>query len=458
MKTQAKPKRTTTKSVVKKSPKNSHLLLTPTPPLGWNSFDCYGCAASEKTLMGNLEVMASKLKRFGYEYFVVDNGWFGEYEIDPGEEFPKVTHAQDVRLDAYGRYIPSECYFPNGLKPIIDRTHELGLKFGIHIMRGISRKAVELNLPIFGTKYRAADVADKTSICGWCHYNYGVDMSKPGSQDFYNSYVNQLAGWGVDFIKADDITGYPEEVEAVAKAIAQCGRKIVYSLSPGGRSEQKWIKSYKTANMLRTTKDIWDNQASFDRAFASWHAWNGLQEPGFWLDLDMIPFGQLQLWKPRRPGSNSNEDEELGGKGHKRQSLLTKDQMYTFITMRALACSPLFMGGDLPTLDDFSFSLITDKEMLGCNQNGGISKCTLNENRIEIWVTPHAQDKKKGWFGIFNRSEKQKALVIEVSDLGFKSSKVELFDVWQQKKIEIKSGEFQVKVQPGGVCFCKYGI
>ena len=135
--------------------------------------------------MENLEAMAEKLKPYGYEYFVIDNGWFGEYKLKPGTLFPAEKHASDIRINEYGYFMPSEAYFPNGLKPIADRCHELGLKFGLHLMRGIPRKAYDLDLPIKGTPYTARDIAntDKAENCTWCKYCYAVDMTKPGAQE-----------------------------------------------------------------------------------------------------------------------------------------------------------------------------------------------------------------------------------------------------------------------------------
>lgn len=219
--------------------------LASSPPMGWNSFDSYGVYLHEEAAMQNLEAMAEKLKAFGYEYFVIDAGWFGEFELCPGTIYPAEKHAKKMNFNEYGLLQPSKTYFPNGLQPIIDRCHELGLKFGLHLMRGIPREAVHRNLPIKGTNYTAAQIADTTSICKWNHQNYGIDMSMPGAQEFYNSLINQMAGWEVDFLKYDDIVPYPAEVEAVAKAIAQCGRPILLSLSPGGNVDTNAIDFFK---------------------------------------------------------------------------------------------------------------------------------------------------------------------------------------------------------------------
>ncbi len=173
-------------------------------------------------------------------------------------------------------------------------------------------------------------------------------MDAPGSQQFYNSLINQMAEWGVDFIKYDDIVPFPREVEAVSKAIAQCGRPIVLSLSPGGDVDENNINFFKKANMLRVTRDIWDEQEDIDECFAAWHKWQGKEEPGFWIDMDMIPFGQLQLMSPPSKDKSrsvmSKGDIALAGKGVNRWCQLTKPQMETFITLRALASVSSYGG------------------------------------------------------------------------------------------------------------------
>src|SRR4030095_4291510 len=111
------------------------------------------------------------------------------------------------------------------------------------------------------------------------------DMAKPGAQDYYDAYIGLLASWEVDFIKADDITGHPEEIKAVEEAIKKTGRKILLSLSPGGDSKTEFMNVYKEATMLRITGDVWDNQKSIDKVFDAWKKWNAYSGTGTWLDM-----------------------------------------------------------------------------------------------------------------------------------------------------------------------------
>lgn len=422
--------------------------------MGWNSFDSYGVYLHEKAALANLHVLAAKFRPFGYEYFVIDNGWFGEYQLQEGSLFAKEKHASDIHINEYGILQPSKTYFPNGLKKLADSCHALGLKFGVHLMRGIPRKAVHLNTPIKGTdRIRARDIADTLHICRWCHYNYGVDMDKPGAQDFYNSVVNQLAEWGVDFIKADDIVPYPKEVAALANAIAQCGRPMVLSLSPGDLVPNEGMDTLKKGNMLRVTPDIWDTRDDLNKSFAAWKKWQGQGTAGFWPDLDMIPFGRLQLMNPP---TTSENDVLLAGRGHTRQCELTPEQMRTFVTIRSMAASPLMIGGDLPTLDSISLALLTNSEMLACNRNGVTGRLLSEDAGIETWETREQGKQNDGWIGVFNRNpDRTIAIIISHEDLGLQTcpGNYNLFDIWNDKSLHW--GE-QVNIAPDDVLFIRY--
>lgn len=434
---------------------HSQTLNSPKPLLGWNSWDSYGTFPTEKAMLANMGAMEKKLKPFGYTYFVIDFGW--QMGLD------STTKTRKLTMDNYARYIPSKSAFPNGIKAIADAAHAKGLKFGIHIMRGIPREAYKANLPILNTNYTARDIGDTTSKCTWSSDNYGVNMSKPGAQEYYDSYISQLISWGVDFIKADDITGHPAEVLAVKEAIRKTGKSVVLSLSPGGDSKIENVKEYNEGNMLRVTKDIWDNPRGFGQAFAAWKKWVNVNDRKFWLDMDMIPFGHLCLQNPdpNYLTADNKKEGEKNVKGRERMSSFTEDQKYTFITIRALSASPLFMGGDLPTSDDFSFKLLTNKELLACNQNGVVGKLVYEKNGIEIWKTPNKENPEQGWLGIFNRNENRDApITVTVADLDINSQKVSLVDVWKGKGTIQMTGKLPLKtsVAANGVTFYKYTL
>lgn len=455
-------------SVTEKVAPSGEKILAPRPPLGWNSFDSYGVYLHHDAAMANLKAMSEKLKPHGYEYFVIDGGWYGEFELIKGTIYPAEKHAKKVNMDGFGIYQPSKTYFPKGFKEIVDYGHSLGLKLGLHLMRGIPKAAVEQNLPIKNSVYRAADVADKERTCAWNHQNYGVDTSKPGAQEWYNSVYKQVADWGFDFVKVDDLTPYPDEIVMIAKAIKNSERTMLYSLSPGDGIYLPDMPHYRHAQMLRTTGDIWDRASDIDKGFAAWKKFQGKAMPGFWPDLDMIPFGNLQMMAPKKY-ADGDQHAQYAGFGHTRKSNFTPAQMRTFITMRALAASPLFVGGDLPTIDDYSLQLLTNKEMLACNQNGECGWNVYEKEGIEVWLVSEFNQPGKGWLGIFNRTGNSQTVELTREQLGLmkfvtgyklvpEMKTVHLTDIWKNEQFDLKEPILKLMVDGNDVSFLRFEI
>lgn len=431
------------------------------PPAGWNSFDSFGGYLHEAAAFAQLEALAAKLAPSGYDFFVVDIGWYGEYELKPGTLLPspRSKHAARVHLDAHGLPQPSRCYFPNGFRALIERTHALGLKFGLHLMRGVPRQAVAQRLPAKGARVTAADIADTSSTCPWCDYNYGIDLQRPGAQEYYDALVAQVAEWGVDFIKADDITAYPLEIEALVRAIEKCGRPIVLSLSHGGEADIRLRSTYEQSDMVRITKDIWDDVPSIERSFLAWEFWQPLTRPGFWPDLDMIPFGDLQTMSPEPVSGElpAGYNPSLCGKGYRRRCGLSLEERRTFITQRALAASPLFMGGDLTTLSAEDLHLLTAPAMLACNRNGVSARPIYVHGDVQVW---HAADRRlsgAGWIGVFNRNpaREPEQIVLSPDRLQLPPA-TELTDVWNDKPRGKLADCPRIDLIPTGCCFLTY--
>lgn len=435
---------------------NNLHLLTPRPPMGWNSYDSFGCFINEKRALENLRIFVERLKPHGYEYFIIDAGWYRQYDLT-GQEFPDEEDGYTVNYDEYGRPIPAAEFFPNGIKPLADACHAAGVKFGIHMMRGIPRAAAEADTLVKGTSLHARDIANTSDTCSWCNDNYGIDMTRPGSQEYYDSIIEMLADWGVDFIKYDDIVPSPPEVNAVVDAIEKCERDIVLSLSPGnGHNEDGW-PAYFRANMIRTSGDIWDEREDFRWVFERWQEFIPLIEKlpeGCWLDMDMIPFGELQVWNPA-------VGEQVGhilmnGKGSHRMSGLNEAQKRTFMTMRALAASPLMMGGNLPGTDEYSFQLLTNPEMLACNQNGITGRLVTYTDCTSTWKTTHKTQVNSGWFGIFNRDgENPREVVVDAATLGISPSS-KLYDIWNSCELGDLTNPLHITLSVDEALFVKY--
>src|SRR5215467_2546590 len=236
-------------------------ILAATPPMGWNSWDAYGETVSEADIRANAKWMAEHLKKFGWEYVVVDSGWY----VTNHSAGTNAASAE-FSLDEFGRYTPAVNTIPSaaryaGFKPLADFVHSLGLKFGLHILRGIPKEAVRRNLLIAGTKFHAADAADMNDTCPWNPFNFGLDASKPAAQAYYDSLARQFAGWGVDFVKVDCIADHPyqgDEIRMISQARYKSKRPMVLSLSPGPTALSKADEVSKYAQMWRISDDVWD--------------------------------------------------------------------------------------------------------------------------------------------------------------------------------------------------------
>lgn len=320
-------------------------------PMGWNSWDCWGTAVTEETVRANADFMAKHLKAAGYEYVVVDIQWScptaKNHEYQP---FAALT------LDPFGRLLPAPNRFPSaangmGFKPLADYVHSLGLKFGIHIMRGIPRQAVHADLPVLGSDKTAKQIARTNSICQWNPDMYGIDPEKDGAREYYNSIFALYAQWGVDFVKCDDIAReLPDclgELKLISEALQGCGRDMVLSLSPGA-SLPEYAEVYKQySTMWRMSDDFWDSWDSLYAMFGLAEKWCMHTGSGCYPDADMLPIGAIL--------------QDYGPDG---RSKFTPDELKTMMTLWCMIRSPLMIGGELPKLTGDELALLTDPTLL----------------------------------------------------------------------------------------------
>lgn len=416
-----------------------HNGLALTPPMGWNSWDCYGTSVREDEVKANALFMAERLAKFGWQYVVVDIQWY-EPEAKAGGYRPNAF----LIMDEYSRLIPASNRFPSsaggqGFKPLADFVHGLGLKFGIHIMRGIPRQAVRANSPILGTPYRAAEIADQNSTCPWNDDMFGLDMNQPGAQAYYDSIIALYASWGVDYIKTDDIN-WPyrkAEITAVAEAIKKSGRPIVLSLSPGNRlAETDQISHLQNhCELSRISDDFWDRWEDLKDQFELCRRWSPYRVPGNWPDADMLPLGRISI---------------RGERGTDRQSLLTKDEQITLMTLWSIFRSPLMMGGDLPSLDEFTLGLLTNEEVLKVNQASSANHELFHQDDKVVWVADDPAGARK-YLAFFNLGDTE-AVSIEVNLSGLQSSgsKWQVRDLWKKQNLGVVEGTLSGTIPPHG--------
>jgi len=410
--------------------------IAPSPPLGWNSWDAYGLTIDEADYRANATVLAG-LRQFGWEYAVIDEGWYME---DP---FAEKLDARKYVWDANGILIPAVGRFPSsaggaGFKPLADWVHGKGLKFGIHIVRGIPRQVVQDNLPIAGSTFHAVDAADKNSPCPWDEGNWGVADNAAG-QAYYDSMMKKYAAWGLDFIKVDCISDHPyrpTEIDQIAKAIRKTGRPILLSLSPGPTSLDHAAAVAEHAQMWRISDDHWDVWTAEHKvgagefpfgirdAFERLAKWVPYVGPGSWPDEDMLPFGYL--------GPHP-------GLGDARQSRETPDEEKTEFTLWAVSRSPLILGANLTKLDSYTRSLITNQTLLFIDQASSFSRpleaasLPAGFENARVWRatinTPGARGYAE-YFAFFNLDSKPVTLRATWKELGLDNGKHTAEDAW----------------------------
>lgn len=402
--------------------------LAATPPMGWNSWDCFGLTINEADFKANADWMAKHLKPFGWQYVVVDEGWFLQNPESDGKP------AWQYTLDGESRYRPAANRFPSaaageGFKPLADYVHSLGLKFGLHIVRGIPRQAVAKNLPIADSSYHAADAADPSDTCPWNSDNFGVKDNAAG-QAFYDSVARLYAGWGVDFIKVDCISSRPhkaDEIRMVSRAIAKSGRPMVLSLSPGPTSLAVAEEVSRYAEMWRISDDFWDLwnptpaeswPQTLHGQFATAAAWASYIGPGHWPDADMLPVGYLGP----RPGL-----------GEARQSRFTHDEQRTLLTFWSIIRSPLMLGGNLPRSDAWTTALLTNPEVLAVNQHSTANRPLVTTNNAVVW-SARPEDGKGLYLAVFNRGESPLTLNWGWDEVGLERGRAyQVRDLWEHQ-------------------------
>jgi hypothetical protein len=439
-----------------------------TPPMGWNSWDSFGLTITEDQFRANVAVLARQLKPFGYNTAVIDEGWFF---VNP-EDRPK-PDTLHYAIDANGRYVPVPGRFPSvghppaaragasdaapklaatiqptSFKALADWVHSQGLKFGIHIVRGIPRASVERNLAIAGSAFRASDAADQTDACPWDPTNWGVKDSAAG-QAWYDSLITQYAGWGVDYLKVDCIAAHPykaTEIRMIRRAIDKVGRPMVLSLSPGPTPIESAGEVASLGNMWRISDDFWDFWTSPDPAkafpqsvlgqFEKTAAWAQYSRPGNWPDADMLPLGHLG---------------PVPGYGKPRETRLTPDEQQTLMTLWSMARSPLVLGANLTQLDPPTLKLLTNRDVLAVDQLATRSGQVLRSGPVIAWLADLPANFPGGYttaLAIFNIADQLITISTSFEAYNLEPTTYRVRDAWAQKDLGPKPSVENLSLPP----------
>ncbi|MEK3883043.1 glycoside hydrolase family 27 protein [Paenibacillus sp. PL2-23] len=422
----------------------SHLSIATTPPMGWNSWDCYGASVTEEEVLGNAQYMADHMLEFGWEYVVVDIQWY-----EPGANSSIYRPFVPLVMDEYSRLVPATNRFPSaaggrGFKPLSDRIHGMGLKFGIHIMRGIPRQAVHNDSPILGTSVTASQIASKNSICQWNTDMYGIDADKEGAQAYYDSLFQLYASWGVDFVKVDDIS-FPYsagEIELIRRAIDRCGRPMVLSLSCGPAPLEMAEHLKANANMWRMTADYWDRWEDLFDEFDKCNQWSAHVGEGHWPDADMLPLGHLAI---------RSYEHGIGD----RWTRFTHEEQMTMMTLWSIFRSPLMVGGELRDNDEWTLSLLTNPEVLRLVTHSSGGRQLFRRGDAVAWTATDVDGST--YLALFNTGVTP--LNMEVAlDLMKLSGTYQLRDLWALEDLGAAESRVAAEVLPHGARLFKLSV
>jgi alpha-galactosidase len=413
-----------------------------TPPMGWNSWDVYGASVTEDEVLENAAYIAAFMRDHGWHYVVVDIQWY-EPTATSSVYHPFAT----LTMDEFSRLLPAVNRFPSaaegqGFAPLGAKLHEMGLKFGIHAMRGIPRQAVHQNTALMNTVLRARDIADSNSICVWNTDMYGVNAEAAGAQEYYDSVFALYASWGVDFVKMDDaLLPYAEgEIELIRNAIAQCGRPIILSLSCGplDLSHADHVRAH--ADMWRMTGDFWDSWHDLVGMFDFCHAWTAYAGNGHWPDADMLPVGELAL---------RSSEHGVG----RRWTRLTTDEQVTMLTLWCIFRSPLMVGCNLPANDEWTLDLLTNSEVLEVHRTSHSGRQAFRRGTTVVWVAEGAES-DSSYLAVFNLGFHATRVAVRLLDVGLPEA-VELRDLWSHEELGVAVRHFAVDVPSHGTRFLK---
>ncbi len=402
------------------------------PALGWSSWSFVRRDPTARKIEAQAKALKdSGLAKDGFVYANVDDFW---YEC-PGSQGPNV--------DRYGRWVTDPAKFPpsggeNGVQVVADYVHSLGLKFGLYVTPGISRQAVAENTAIEGTSYHAADIATKTTEQNYnCGGMVGIDYAKPGAQQFVDSWADQFAGWGVDYLKIDGV-GTPDvaDVRAWSRALRQTGRPIHLELSNS--------LDIKNAATWKRLSDGWRTGGDIECYCGP----NGSSYPlTTWSSLTSR-FDQVADWAPYGgPGGYNDYDSLEIGNGS--DDGLTPDERRTQMSLWSLAASPLILGTDLTHLDPADLAMLKNTDVLAIDQDG------IDAERISADADSQvfAKTERDGdaVVGLFNTGSAPREVATTAAALGLPAAgDYALRDLWNHRETE-SAGRIAADVPPHGV-------
>ncbi len=384
-----------------------HVNIPPNPPMGWSSWSSLRENISASIIEAQAKQLHDNLGRFGYQYVNVDAGW-------------------QNGIDANGRPTYNTTKFPDGIKPVADYVHSLGLKFGIYLVPGIPAAAVSANSPIDGTSYHIGDIADTSKPGNTAEDgSAAIDYSKPGAMAYVQSEANLLASWGVDYLKMDFVgpgggkiaADNRADIQAWHTAIQNSGRAIHLALSNSlsFANASTWAKY---SNGWRIEGDVecyshctgltnWALRVS--KRFTDVPQWIPYAGPGHWNDLDSLEVGN---------GTTTDG--------------LSEDEEQSTITLWSIESVLLLLGTNLTKLDPSDLKLLTNREVIAVDQAGHPAHPVSQSTQQQVWFAKNPDGSYT--VALFNLGSVSATVSATWSELGLRGSAL-VRDLWAEKNL-----------------------
>jgi alpha-galactosidase len=380
-----------------------------TPLLGWSSWSTIRSNPTESNIEAQAQALSTNLKSHGYQYVNLDDFWY----LNPS-----------TTVDQYGRWAIDTNRFPHGISAVATYVHNLGLKFGVYMTPGIPIAAYNQNTAIEGTSYHARDIAVNGKY--EANYNFGnvmyyIDYSKPGAQAFINSWADQFASWGVDFLKLDGVGDSDiSDIQAWSTALKQSGRTIYFHLSNSldrnnASTWQQYANGWRIEGDVECYCSTLVNWTTVSRRFSDAPGWVSYAGPGGWNDFDSLDVG------------NGSKDG------------LTNDERQTYMTLWAASAAPLYTGDDLTSLDSFGKSLLTNDEVIAIDQAGHPAHPISQSSNQQVWFANNNDGSYT--VALFNLGGSSASVTVNWSSLGISGS-ASVHDVWSHSDLGSFSGSF----------------
>lgn len=362
--------------------------LASTPPMGWNSWNKFGCNVSEDLIRQIADAMvASGMKDAGYQYVVIDDCW-------------------QLERDRNGNIVADPKHFPSGMKALADYVHAKGLKFGLY-----------------------SDAGTKTC------------QGRPGSRGYEFQDARQYAAWGVDYLKYDwcstSTQDAPSSYEIMRAALDASDRPIVFSICEWGKSKP-WLWAQGVGNLWRTTGDIQDR-------------WQGKKEwkPGDCCSYGMLDILDLEVGLESFAGAGNWNDPdmlEVGNGG------MTTAEYRAHFSLWAILAAPLIAGNDLRDMKPEIREILTHKEVIAVDQDpaGSQGRRVRKNGDREVW-SKVMQDGSRAVV-LLNRGTKDVEISVAWEDLGYPAHlSARVRDLWQAKDLGERQGKFSSTVAPHSI-------